>query len=286
MRWIDAEVHLVHPGNRLPGRRAPEPETRMNRAIFDHVEGELALARADVQALLGEMDAGGIERACIMGMPWVDPGRCELDNHYVGQCVRSWPERFLGFGVLAAPSLSDPVLQVRRMALEHGFLGVKVIPSWQGWRLTDRDFEPALREMSDLGLTLVPHTDHLTIDPAGADTAHALLETARRFPDLKILAPHLGGLLCLYELISGIKADLGNLLFVTSVSRSMGMVEFAARAAGCRRLAFGTDYPFNVGHDQRSVKQALEGLNFPPGDLVGIAGKNLERFLGLTGGGS
>ena len=277
--WVDSEVHLLPPEWCPPHYQPPTQEAVMRHMVYDHPEREMALSRASVEGLLAEMEAARIDRAVIMGLPWQDPEMCWRNNVYIAEVVQRYPGRFIGLGVLLPPDSGNLRGAVRRVALEYGLKGVKVIPSWQGYRLNDRVFEPALEELIAHDLVLVPHTDHLFVPPDQADTAYGLYEVGRRYPELRILAPHLGGLLCLYALHAPVKPALENMLFVTTVPTTMQMVMFAVEAVGAERLAFGTDFPFNPSHDQRTVRQAFEALPLTDDDKRLIAGQNVLSFF-------
>jgi predicted TIM-barrel fold metal-dependent hydrolase len=193
--------------------------------------------------------------------------------------VEQYPDRFTGLAVLPPPSEADPGDAVRRVRQEYGLRGVKVIPSWQGYRLDAPVFEPALELLVEYGMVLVPHTDHAFVPPDQGDPAGALHEVARRHPELRILAPHLGGLLCLYGLHAPVRPALQNMMFITTVPTTMKMVAFAVEAVGAERLAFGTDFPFNPSHDQRRIRRDFEALALTDEQKRMIAGPNVLRFL-------
>lgn len=279
--WVDSEVHLFPPEWCEPNYDPPASEISLRSAIYDYSrkERDLALARASVEGLLAEMERSRISKAVIMGLPWRDPAMCWRNNAYIAEAVQRYPDKLIGLGVLPPPHSEDCRDGVRRLAEDYGLKGLKVIPSWQDFRLHESAFEPALEELAALDLVLFPHTDHLFIPADQADTAYSLYEVGRRYPELRIMAPHLGGLLCLYDLHSPVRPALKNMLFITSVPATMQMVSLAVQVVGPERVAFGTDFPFNPSHDQCSLRQALEALDFSPEEQRLIAGENTLRFL-------
>jgi len=279
--WVDSEVHLFPPEWCEPRYQPPATEHVMRRMIFEHPEREQALSRATAEGLLNEMGRTGIDRAVVMGLPWQEPELCWRNNAYIAQAMRRSPDQLIGVGVLPPPSRGSVRDGVRRVA-DEGLRGVKVIPSWQGYRLHDPVFAPALEEMQARGLVLVPHTDHAYLAPDTSDTPHGLFEVARRYPGLRILAPHLGGMLCLYALHPPVRSVLANILFITTVPSTMIMVRFAVEAVGADRVAFGTDFPFNPSHDQATLRQAFAQLALAPESARRIAGANALRFFGLA----
>ena len=280
MIWVDAEVHLFPP-EWCTAEFWPEPdETALRRAIYSHPDRDRALAGAHADGCLAEMERCGIDRAVIMGLPWMSAEACEQNNRYIASVAREHAGRFTGLGVLPPPEGRDAAGEVRRLVEVHGLRGLKVIPSWQGYRLDDPVFEPWLDACEAHDLVLFPHTDHAFRSPEGSDTVASLYEVARRHPELRILAPHLGGMLCLYALHEPVAAALGRMLFVGSVPLTMKMVRFAWECVGPERIAFGTDFPFNPSHDQKTPLAELCELGLPRADLERIAGLNVLEFLG------
>ena len=284
-RVIDAEVHVLPPEWCAPGYSPPATEDVLRSKIYDHPDREAALVGAHEDGLLAEMAASGVDGALLLGLPWRDPERNRVNNAYVSRLCRNHPGRFRGLGVTSAPNRVDLRDEVRRIDEELGLRGVKVIPSWQGYRLDDAEFEPALSEMEKRGLVLFPHLDHLDLPDEGFDPPFRLLNVAKRHPELKIIAPHLGGLLCLYHLHRPVHALLSNVLFVSSVPLTLPFIRYAIDAAGADSVAFGTDFPFGPSHDQRTMRAGVEKLGLAEGDLQLLMGGSIRRFLGWPGDG-
>lgn len=280
---VDCEVHVLPPEWCGADFRPPAAERTIAGLIYDHPERQQALRGASAEGLLAEMTRAGVDKAVLLGLPWVTPSMCWRNNSYVANLVERHRRQFIGMGVIPPPRAENPAAAVRRVHNEYGLRGVKVIPSWQGYRLDDAVFDPAIEALCDLGLVLVPHTDHLYRAAEHADTAASLYNVARRYPELRILAPHLGGLLCLYGLHEPVRPVLANMLFITSVPLTMPMVLFALQAIGPDQLAFGTDFPFNPSHDQHSVVRQFEALPIEPVQRCAIAGANALRFLSCAG---
>ncbi len=197
--WLDAEIHLLPPEWCAGGFVPDASETVLRRVLYDHPDRDVALAQASETGLLREMARSGVQGGVIMGLPWLDPALCRRNNEYIAQVVRGHPACFVGLGVLPPPHACDLREEIARVQ-DLGLRGVKAIPAWQGYRLNDAAFTHALEELASRGMVLMPHTDHLFLDPDQADTAFSLYEVGQRYPELKILCPHLGGLLCLYHL--------------------------------------------------------------------------------------
>ena len=280
--WIDSEVHLIPPEWCNKDYCPPSTEVIMKRIIYNHPERNQALSQGSVDGLLSEMEKSHIDHAVVMGLPWRTSKMCWYNNDYIFSIINQFPNNLTGIGVLPAPNQESVKDAVKKIFETYGFQGIKVIPSWQNYRLSDRIFEPAIEEMILNHMVLVPHTDHLFISPDEADTAYSLYSVGQRYPELKILAPHLGGLLCLYALHEPIAEALQNMMFITSVPATMEMIKFAIETVGAERLVFGTDFPFNPSHDQQSVRRAFEKLDLSEKTKKLIVGDNLLAFLNNT----
>ena len=276
--YVDCEVHVLPPEWCRQGFRPPERETVINRKIYDHPKRDIAMRGAHEDALLAEMDRSGITGAIIMGLPWLSPELCWRNNDYVAELVKRHPRRFWGAGLLPSPEAENASDAVKRIA-DMGLRGVKVIPSWQGWRLDDLRVAPAMEMIEERRMFLEPHTDYAFIAPEDGDSPSSLFAVLRRHPELRVVAPHLGGMLCLHALHASFRQIFRNVLFVGSVPTTMRFIEFAVAAAGADSVAFGTDFPFNPTHDQLSVRLNFEQLDLSEGDRRRIAGENALRFL-------
>lgn len=272
---IDAEVHLLP-----PGLAAGTDEPALREKIYDHPDGARAVRLATVEALLDSMARCGIDRAVIMGLPWRSPARCRENNEYLARACRAHPGTFIGFTVVN-PAVAGWDDEVRRCARDLGFRGVKVIASWQGWSLDDAVADRLAELLVAEGLALLPHIDYLYTGSAAESPAH-LYRLAARHPGLKILAPHLGGLLCLHEAYAPVRENLRNVRYLTSVPLTMAMVAAAARCCGDEKLVFGTDYPFQPNHDQESVLADFNALGLTAPLRGRILAANLLDFLGMS----
>lgn len=249
----------------------------MRRVLYDHQDRDVALPHATFEGLQASMSACGLDGAVLLGMPWKDDDMNWRNNAYLAEAMARGGRYMYAMGLLPAPG-TDLRDAVRRIA-DMGFQGVKVIPSWQGYRLDDPVLEPALEEMERRDLVLYPHTDQGYLPPEGNDPPHALLSVVRRHPGLRVLAPHLGGLLALYALHPPVGSALGNVLFIASLPTTLRMTLYAVDAIGAERIAFGTDFPFNPTHDQKSLCDGFLALPLDAEQARAIKGRNLVRFL-------
>jgi predicted TIM-barrel fold metal-dependent hydrolase len=274
---IDAKVQLLPPEWCFPGTEPPESESAILDIVYSHPGRDKALSQASVDGLLDEMERAGIDGALITGLPWVDPQRNDANNYYVRELCVEHPDQFKALGVMSDPRSVNAVDEVVRIDEVHRLMGCRVVPSWQGWKLDDPEFKTALSEMEKRGLLLLPHTDHPYKPDSEYDPSSALLKVAARHPDLKIIVPNLRGLK------TGNVPDeklLKNILYVGSVPTSLSMIELAVKSVGKEHVAFGTGFPFNASHDQRTAVQAFIELQLDADEREWLLGRSLREFVG------
>lgn len=70
--------------------------------------------------LLSEMEAAGIDRACL-----VQIGGTQFEHHaYLQHCLRTYPDRFRGIGLV--PDFQDPNDHMDRLAEAGGIVGFRL----------------------------------------------------------------------------------------------------------------------------------------------------------------
>ena len=145
-------------------------------------EGREPREAAPVELLNEEMAAAGVDQAVI-----VQAIGYMHDNRYVAECLRRFPGRFAGTGLIdhKAPDAPD-VLE--KLVREDGFAGLRIhlasrVDHPSLWATPDQD--PLWRKAEELGasMTLYGPASHLeVVEPIVA-----------RFPGVKIVLDHVGG---------------------------------------------------------------------------------------------
>lgn len=159
------------------------------------------------------------------------------------------------------------------------FVGVKLLPAWQKVCIDDKELQPIFNAVLAKDMYLMVHTDHITQSLNG-DTPYRLLRFLLNNPDLKVLAPHMGGLLCLYALRENIRHAVSNTTFITSVSATMEFVKYAAEI-NPDNIIFGTDFPFNHCHNQSTQINTIQNLKLPNNAVEKILGSKAKKLFGF-----
>jgi predicted TIM-barrel fold metal-dependent hydrolase len=262
----DVHVHLLSPRNRLDPPEAFEDEGEILRAEMTVPHARAVWQRASLEELLDDMAQSGVQRSLVFGFPWRNPQRCAWDNEYVEQCVRAHPQRLRGLAVFQ-PGLPGAPEEVTARLASGCFAGVKIKAQWQGHCLSDSQLWRAVLEIvqAQRGLALV-HVEQ-SLKPPRGNGPHELLQLARAFPELKIIAAHFGAMLGLYEPYEPAARLLKNVLYDTAMG-APGPVAAAYQAAGVGdKMIFGSDFPMHspaklLAQLPEETRERIGSLNF------------------------
>jgi predicted TIM-barrel fold metal-dependent hydrolase len=187
-----------------------------------------------------------------------------------------------GFGTIL-PDLADPVAEVRRIR-ERGLRGIKFHSLFQPLGAGDENLTSIYEEMARGGMIAYFHV--------GKDPSHPSLpartgpeEIARlreRFPTLKIVAAHFGGLFMLEE---ARKWVIGKDIYIDTCwgpniqSLEAKEVIDLIRSHGPEKVLFATDYPSTLDPGPQIEWWKVLPLKKEEKDLV--FRENARRLLGL-----
>ena len=259
---IDFHTHAFP--DRVATAAIPALEAEGN--IRAHLDGTVA-------GLLASMDRAGIDRSVVCSIA-TRPEQFEP--------ILRWSRAIRSERIVPLPSLhpADPDL-LDHLALVHaeGFKGIKMHSYYQNYLLDDPRLDPLYATLAETGLILVIH--------AGYDIAYPRVRKAdpqriravcRRFPDLKLVATHLGGWdewEDVEEVLVGepVWMELSFALDHLAPER----VRRILLAHPADRLLFGTDSPWT---DQAVSLERLRQLHLPAELLARITGANGRHLLG------
>ena len=118
------------------------------------------------------------------------------------------------------------------------------------------------------------------IQTLNGDSPYRTLKFISENKNIKLIIPHLGGLLSIYALLPKVKKILKNVHFITSVSSTMEMVKFSSEV-NSKNLLFGTDFPFNHCFNQSQPIKKMKNLkilnNFKK-EIFYLNAKRLFKF--------
>jgi len=225
------------------------------------------------------MDRAGIQT--LMLSAWHRPGKWIIQNDTVAEMVNEYPDRFAG---VATVNLEKPVLAARELERAVKSLGLKalrIVPWLWNRPPNDKFYFPLYVKCIELDIpfcTQVGHTGPLMPSETGRPVPY-LDEVALTFPELKIVAGHIG-----YpwtdEMI-GLAWKHENVFIDTSAYLPryypQQLVHYL-KTYGKDKVMFGTNFP------QLSLEKCVEqayALNLPDEARAAFLGETAKRVFKL-----
>jgi predicted TIM-barrel fold metal-dependent hydrolase len=203
-----------------------------------------------------------------------------LLNDTQAALIRRAPDRLRGYVSLPLPHIDASVAEMRRGLDELGFAGVVMPCSVSGRSIAESEYAPLYEEMNRRRAVLFVHpcvngicsalvNDFKLAAAFGTSLEDALivlqmivLGIPRRFPDVKIIVPHLGGpvAMLLNRLDNQLPYDHHDFAEPPSVTAkrfwydtvghgSKAALRCAVEAYGADRLVPGSDFPVLLAHE-------------------------------------
>lgn len=251
------------------------PETEREREAICARDATFAELYADPKAklatgddLLKSLDEAGIDWAVVAGFAFAHERDLAAQNEHLLSAAkesgRLWPLATVN------PAL-DGWRKAAEAALAAGALGFGELRPWnQGWQPLGREGRVLCALASEVNAVLLWHVSepvgHLYPGKAGGIAAHELAKVAEAFPELRMIAAHLGGGLPFFLHMAEVRAAIKNVYFDTAASALLyddESVTHLVALAGPGRVLFGSDYPLLSPRRQLQRLQALL-----PGDVA------------------
>lgn len=223
-------------------------------------------------------------------------------NDEFSQLVQRYPDRFGAFASLPLPHIGESLLELQRSFDDLGMAGVTIHCSILEDSLASPVFEPIYAALDDRESVVLVHpnanglnsallNDFRLERAAGAlmeDTVAALQlmvhEIPRRYPRIKFIVPHLGGVMPMllqrldnqlpeaYSDLSESPSASARRFWYDTVSHGSTIALTCARDAfGADRLVAGSDYPVLLPFEGYSATfQYIDRGGFPPEDVARI----------------
>lgn len=228
-----------------------------------------------LKGLIHSMDRSGIDISIISRIT-TRPERVAAVNQWLLACVTK------GVNVMATvhPDLPTDVDDVKSLK-KRGFVGIKMHPDYQGFFVDEERMYPFYEAAQK---AMMPILFHAGLDRGLPPPVHAtpdrLLKVHQRFPDLVMVAAHMGGEAVYHEtenilLGSGIYLDTS---YVLRLMDKATLQRFFLKHP-VERFLFGSDSPFT---DQLTELEYFLTLPFlSEADKEKVICTNAARLLGL-----
>jgi predicted TIM-barrel fold metal-dependent hydrolase len=261
---IDAHTHI------FPDNAAENILTFTARKFKVKVYGKGTAAD-----LIAHMDANKVSHA-VIHMVAINPKAAEAINTWL---INLSEPRFIKFGTIH-PHQQDYKQEILRLK-EHGIRGIKLQPAVQGFTVDDAELTyPLYEELVKNGMTVMFHVGGNPTPYANQhSTPKMVLRVAEDFPELTIIAAHLGGL-NMWDEVTETLAGRENIYMETSMTYEKilpTVAEKIIRKHGPRKIFFGTDYPF--APIKKCIGSARELSFLTQREQLDLMGENARRFF-------
>jgi predicted TIM-barrel fold metal-dependent hydrolase len=249
-----------------------------------------------IKRKLKDFDEAKIDKQILsIAMPGVDSFEdatiAKKVNDEISKIVEDYPGKFLGLATISLQNVGEAVDELSRAVKERGLRGVEIFTNIGGKQLDSEDFFPFYEKAIQLDVPILIHpTEPLMAQVMGDygligmvgyifETTLAILRIILagvfdRFPQLKIVIPHMGSAIpylisrvdnqfkinpeCRTK-ISKLPSEYFKLVYVdTAQSFYKPAIECALSLLGQDRVLFGTDYPFaDLNYSIESLGKAL-----------------------------
>lgn len=267
---IDSHTHV------FPDKIAPKVAEKLRSEVGDKIPLTGDFTLRDLKAYMEKCGIEAVVTFCVAERPKV----VTAANDFLISIMDN--QRIIGFGTIL-PDMEDPVGEVRRIR-GKGIKGVKFHSLFQPLGAGDENLSPIYGEMAKQGMIAYFHVGkdpgNLAHPPRTGPRDIARLK--ERFPGLKIVAAHLGGLFMIEE---ARKWVIGKDIYIDTAwgpniqSLDSGEVVEIIRQHGVDKVLLATDYP--TATDPASQIRWLKDLPLREEEKNLIFRENARRLLGL-----
>lgn len=235
------------------------------------------------EILIDAMDKNGVDKSVIFGFPWKNDEVFVLNNDYIIESVRKYPDRFIGFACFDPFNVKAENEAER--CLNHGLCGIGELAFYESG--IDKEALLRLSPVMDICRTkdmpLLIHTNEPVGHNYPGKTPNTLLQIynlIKKFQDNKIVLAHWGGGIFFFNLLKKeVKEKMKNVYFDTAASPFLYDFRIyleAKELAGIDKILFGSDFPL-LNPSRYFSELKISGLEKE--DIEKICGLNAERLL-------
>ncbi len=216
-------------------------------------------------------------------------------NEVVHDLCTRHPDRFIGFGSINPARPEKEIKESIDRFVEWGFKGIKLMPTLMFFNPEEDRMNVIYETSQDHGLVLLVHTG---LDPGAWDyppisedaNPKYLAKPAREYPDLKIIAAHMGSysgitpgiwweeMMQVMEKHPNIYTDIAALWKSTLFGKAQLLPKTIERV-GSDRILFGSDYPMVYMYPTHTGATTIDKSNIKGKKM--IMGENARILLNL-----
>lgn len=235
------------------------------------------------EILIDAMDKSGVDKAVVFGFPWKNDEVFALNNDYIIESVRKYPDRLIGFACFD-PFNAKAENEAER-CLKDGLCGIGELAFYESGidEETLRRLSPVMDICRAKDVPVLIHTN----EPVGhnypgktPNTLFQIYNLIKKFQDNKIVLAHWGGGIFFFNLLKKeVKEKMKNVYFDTAASPFLYDSRIYLKAkelAGIDKIFFGSDFPL-LNPSRYFSELEISGLEKE--DIKKICGLNAEKIL-------
>ena len=238
--------------------------------------GTKSYSDGTIKSYLEYLENCGIDMGVLLPIA-TKPSQQTIINDWV---VLQDGKRIVPFGSIH-PHADDALFELERIK-SLGLKGIKLHPDYQEFFVDEQRYFPIYEKCVQLGLVIVFHTGY---DPISPDLTHAtpqrMLTVLKKFPKLKTVLAHLGGMYHFDEVERLLAGISGEVYFDTAYLAGECEPEQLLRIIkkhGADRILFASDFPW---HQPEKEIALINSLDLSDDDKEKIFYKNAIRLLKL-----
>ena len=221
-----------------------------NEPEFQSIYENSSTKMVSYEELLVAMDENGVDISVIFGFPWNTYEFAKVNNDYVIEAVKKYPDKFIGMCCIN-PFNKNAINEVER-CLKAGLKGVGEIAFYHSDITHDiiKSLEDIMRLCREFKVPFMLHTNEPVGHeyPGKADMKlKSIYNFLKTYPENKIILAHLGGGIFFYNIMKKEVEDvLKNVYFDTAAVPFLYKNEIyneSLKFAGKDKILFGSDYP-------------------------------------------
>lgn len=228
--------------------------------------------------LVDKLSKLGIDKAVVLPVA-TKPTQHQTINDWAASINHAANDKIITFGTVH-PDAEDRAEEVQRVK-QLGLYGIKLHPDYQDCFLFSEKYRPIFEVCEETGLPVIIHMGY---DPVSLHVRHAmpyhLAEVSDRYPKLKLVGAHFGGMLAWEEVLHYLAGRRNVWLDTAFISRYIDEELLLAIIAkhGTDRILYGSDCPWSNPHEEIRL---IERLPLSDSEKEQIFSANAMELLGL-----
>jgi predicted TIM-barrel fold metal-dependent hydrolase len=203
--------------------------------------------------------AGDLDASFVISNAALKPENVRHGNEFLFDCVKKFPQKLIALGSVHPDMDINSVCKEMEFIKENDGRGIKLHPDFQHFKIEDKKLFPVYEAAQSMNLPILMHMGDENTDNS---TPKGLRFIADKYPDLEIIAAHMGGWMAWeesdeYLVGSRVYMDTSDALFVLPSERVFEMIE----KHGSEKIMFGSDFPFRLTGVAYNEMEALPLTN-------------------------